>query len=84
MIDTQIEFNVYLIADYADMMPTNVTANVTFGDSDLDTREQFTLLDQYLPGIILSRSVIYLPISETPFTGSKTARTPEKTIQNFK
>ena len=84
MIDTQIEFNVYLIADYADMMPTNVTANVTFGDSDPDTGEQFTLLDQYLPGIILSKSVIYLPIPETPFTGSKTARTPEKTIPNFK
>lgn len=44
-------FDVYLKSEYGDMMPTNVTANVTFGDfQDEEKTIPYQLLDQYLPG----------------------------------
>lgn len=47
----EVSFNVYLVRDYADMMPTNVTANVTFGDLVPGTDDIATLDDQYMPGM---------------------------------
>ena len=47
----EVTFNIYLIKEYATMMPTNVTANVTFGDLIPGTDVIATLDDQYLPGV---------------------------------
>lgn len=49
----QIVFDVFLVSEYIDMMPTNVTADVVFGDVDSNTQQQYTLSHQYLPGELL-------------------------------
>jgi len=45
---------VFLKQEYVGMMPTNVTANVTFGEWNPVTNSTAVLNDQYLPGKVFN------------------------------